>query len=222
MQHTTHLGPLLGLCPALLVGALLALAHAPACGGDDGGGGADAADAVSDVAESDGDASWEGKSAYHMEIVRSDDATPLVVDRDLTGKERTYMAFGSTHIAPAVSFAVTDDLIAPVTMTLTFNFGIVVPSDDFPIDTTGPGTYAFEPEPPGLELTVGGLAYRTRVDGSTGSVVVTEWSTEAGGVVAGSFAGRVIQDTTNETKRTLDVSGRFHFILPTPEDGQPH
>ncbi|MCA9635275.1 MAG: hypothetical protein KC420_04505, partial [Myxococcales bacterium] len=121
---------------ALLLASGLALALGAAACGDDGGGGG--SDTAADTAGGDADASWEGKSAYHFEIVRSDNPEPIVIDRDLTGREKTYMAFGSTHIAPAVSFAVTDDLIAPVTITITFNFGIVVPSSDFPIDTTGP------------------------------------------------------------------------------------
>ena len=113
-----------------------AAVSAPAC--DDGG--AAPAGSPSDVA-SDGVAEdLTGRSVYRMTVTVDDEV--LTLDRDLTGKAQ-YFAFGSTHIAPAVSLAVTDSVTFPRTMTVNINFGIVVGSDTFPVQTTGAGAWPF-------------------------------------------------------------------------------
>lgn len=182
------------------------------CGGDGDDGGDTAADSetVSEVID------LTGKSVYHLEFDL--DGTPIVVDRDLTGLDQ-YFAFGSTHIAPAVSFVMTDSLQFPRTITFTLNFGIVVPSPDHPIQTEGVGSYPFSPEPPDIDLFVGGLQYHSQRDGAVGSIEVTDWGVESGDTVAGTFSGTVVAD--GPTGKTITLSGTFHFTLPAKNDGQP-
>ncbi len=177
----------------------------------------DTADVATDVADVSTDADdLTGRSVYRLETTFND--APVVLDRDLTGKDQ-YFAFGSTHIAPAVSFAMTDSVTSPRTMTVTLNFGIIIPSADHPIRTEGPGTYAFSDSQPSVDVFIGGLQYRSTLEGASGEVIVTEWSTEEGGTVAGTFSGTLMAE--GPTGRTLPVSGSFHFTLPAPNAGQP-
>jgi hypothetical protein len=157
-----------------------------------------------------------GRSVYRLETEFN--GAPLVLDRDLTGKDQ-YFAFGSTHIAPAVSFAMTDSVTSPRTMTVTLNFGIVIPSADHPIQTEGAGTIPFDDTPPSVDVFVGGLQYRSSLPGASGEIIVTDWSTETGGTVAGSFSGTLVAE--GPTGKTLPVSGTFHFTLPAANAGQP-
>ena len=93
---------------------------------------------------SETDADLTGKSVYALDLVV--DGNEVKVDRDLTGLGQ-YFAFGSTHIAPAVSFGMTDSIQFPRTMTNTLNFGIVVPSEEHPIQTPSTGTYPTRASP---------------------------------------------------------------------------
>ncbi|TNF28384.1 MAG: hypothetical protein EP329_17990 [Deltaproteobacteria bacterium] len=198
--------------------ALLLLA--PACGGDEGGGDV-AEDGVADGSDT---LDLTGRSVYHITMTPKD-MDPITLDRELTDNPGKYFAFGSTHIAPAVSLAVSDNVISPRTIYLTLNFGIVIPSFDYSIDVDGPGEYPFVPaevsNPPEIELTISGLEYRSHVAGSDGSISIEQWSTTPGEVVSGTFSGRVLQDTINEDKRWVDVDGWFHFVLPEQNNGQP-
>jgi len=157
-----------------------------------------------------------GKSVYRMEFTI--DGEPIVIDRDLSGLDQ-YFAFGSTHIAPAVSFGMTDSIQFPRTMTISINFGIVVPSTDHAIQTEGIGTHPFSTEPPSIDLFVKGLQYRSSLEGATGAMEITDWGVEEGDVVAGTFQGKVIAE--GPTGRTIDLSGSFHFVLPAKNAGQP-
>ena len=202
-----------------LLGWLIPIAFAYAACGDGG----------TTVADTGGDAEGDtleltGRSVYHLEMTPKD-MDPITLDRELTDNPGKYFAFGSTHIAPAVSFAMSDSVIAPRTIFFTLNFGVVVPSTELSIDVAGPDTYPFvaaaDSEPPELELTISGLEYRSHIAGSDGSIVIEQWSTTTGDVVSGTFSGRVLQDTVQPDKRWVDVDGWFHFILPPSENGQP-
>lgn len=157
-----------------------------------------------------------GRSVYHLAFTL--DGNPVVVDRELTGKDQ-YFAFGSTHIAPAVSFSVDDTLTFPRTMNINFNFGIVVASDAFPIQTPGTGTYPFTATPPELIVFVKGLEYHSAEAGADGAIVIDEWSVETGGVVSGSVSGKLVAE--GGSGATIDVTGTFHFVLPSKNEGQP-
>lgn len=170
----------------------------------------DAVDAETDAPD------LTGKSVYHLEF--DIDGQAIVVDRDLTGLDQ-YFAFGSTHIAPAVSFGVTDSLQFPRTMSIGINFGIVIASTDHPIQTGEAKTYPFSTLPPSVDVFVKGLQYRSTLPGATGSVVLTDWSSESDGVMAGTFAGTLMSE--GDTGKTLTVTGSFHFTLPARTDGQP-
>lgn len=191
------------------------LVLAAACGDE-----ADTNDATS-ADTSDGETSeipdLTGKSAYNVVIVVDGETFDLGL-RDLTGDNK-YFAFGSTHIAPAVSFAMTDSVTFPRTIAFTLDFGIVVPSEDRPIATEGVGTHVVSAENPSIKLFIKGLEYQSTNAGSTGAIVVTEWSTETGGVVSGTFEATLV--AKGSTGKTADVSGYYHFILPDKESGQP-
>jgi len=157
-----------------------------------------------------------GKSVYRLETTFND--APLVLDRDLSGNGQ-YFAFGSTHIAPAVSFAMTDSVTFPRTMAVTLNFGIVVPSDALPIQTDSARVYAFSASPPNVDVFVGGLQYSSKEPGATGQIDITAWSTETGEPVSGTFSGTLVAE--GPTGRTLPVSGTFYLTLPEKNAGQP-
>jgi len=186
-----------------------------------GGCGDDPAKSTGDVdATVDPDASdvpdLSGKSVYRMEFAI--DGQPIVIDRDLSGLDQ-YFAFGSTHIAPAVSFGMTDSIQFPRTMTISINFGIVVPSTDHAIQTEGIGTHPFAAEPPSIDLFVKGLQYRSSLAGASGAIEITQWGVNEGDTVAGTYQGTVIAE--GATGRTIDLSGSFHFVLPARNAGQP-
>jgi len=173
-------------------------------------------DAVEDAGETSDVPDITGKSLYHMEFTI--DGQPIVIDRDLTGLDQ-YFAFGSTHIAPAVSFGMTDSIQFPRTMTISLNFGIVVPSADHATQTEGVGSHPFAAEPPSIDLFVAGLQYRSTLEGAAGAIEITEWGVEEGEVVAGTYQGKVI--AVGSTGRTIDIVGSFHFVLPSKNAGQP-
>lgn len=199
-----------------LASLLLAACGDPATGsGPADGTGADS-DVVGDGADEGDIDDFAGKSIYELHFTVN--GTPIDVTRDLTGLDQ-YFAFGSTHIAPAVSFGMTDSIQFPRTMTIGINFGIVVPSADHAIQTEGAGTHPFSAEPPSVELFVSGLQYRSTLDGASGAIVVTDWGVDEGELVAGTFEGTLVAEGT--TGRTVDVTGRFHFILPAKNAGQP-
>lgn len=177
--------------------------------------GSDTTDALPDGAETDVDLS--GKSVYALDLVV--DGDEVNVDRDLTGLGQ-YFAFGSTHIAPAVSFGMTDSIQFPRTMTNTINFGIVVPSDEHPVQTPSTGTFTFSAKPPNVDIFVSGLQYRSTNTGATGAMVIEEWGTNEGDTVSGTFQGSLVAD--GPTGRSISVTGRFHFTLPAPNAGQPN
>jgi len=180
--------------------------------GDDPAGTTDVADAT-DTSEVD---DLTGRSVYRLETTFND--APLVLDRDLTGKDQ-YFAFGSTHIAPAVAFTMTDSVTFPRTMAVTLNFGIVVASDSLPIQTDSARVYAFSASPPNVDVFVGGLQYSSKEPGATGQIDITTWSIETGEPVSGTFSGTLVAE--GPTGRTLPVSGTFYFTLPEKNAGQP-
>ena len=86
----------------------------------------------------------------------------IVFDRDLSGKDE-FFSFGSTHIAPAISLAMTEtiynasDSISYAIVTI--NFGIIQGTDLFPIQTPGVGAYNFSPSPPHIDIFLDGTEY---------------------------------------------------------------
>ena len=113
-------------------------------------------DAVQEDAEAGTDAvvsPWEGKSYYTMKITTELGQT-YELERDITERPNAF-SFGSTHIAPAVSFAISEDLTFPATMNLTLNFGIVFGSDNFPIQCDSAKSYPFSAAPPEVDVTIG-------------------------------------------------------------------
>ena len=164
------------------------------------------------------DASSQPQSFYSIKIT-TQLGEEIELERDITEKPNAF-SFGSTHIAPAVSFAVSEDFTFPKTMTVTLNFGIVIGSDKYPVQSDAAGEYAFSEVPPEIDVIIG-LRYRSTIPGSSGTVILTEYSNQAGGVVAGTFKGRILQETTKEDKKWADVEGEFRFVLPDPESGQP-
>ncbi len=196
---------------AMSAALVLSSAGLNACG-DDPAATTDATD-TTDTSEVE---DLTGKSVYRLETTFND--APLVLDRDLSGNGQ-YFAFGSTHIAPAVSFAMTDSVTFPRTMAVTLNFGIVFPSETLPIQTDSARVYNFSASPPNVDVFVGGLQYSSKEPGATGQIDITAWSTETGEPVSGTFSGTLVAE--GPTGRTLPVSGTFYFTLPEKNAGQP-
>lgn len=157
-----------------------------------------------------------GRSLYRLETEVN--GTPITLERELTGSSQ-YFAFGSTHIAPAVSFAMTDSVTFPRTMTVNLNFGIVIGSDTLSVHTAEAKVYPFSASPPEVKVFVAGLQYSSKEAGASGQLDVTQWSTETGEPVAGTFSGTLVAE--GNASRTLPVSGSFYFTLPEKNAGQP-
>jgi len=178
-------------------------------------------DATSDATT--GDTASETANAnrsYYRIVIDTEFEEPITVERDITDK-LTNFSFGSTHIAPAQSLAVSEDLTFPATLNITFNFGIVLGSQDYPVQCDEAGSYTFGDAPPEIDITKG-IRYVSSVPGSNGSIEITSWTRTEGEVFAGTFSGRIRQLTDNVEKRYADIEGEFHFILPAPSSGQPN
>jgi hypothetical protein len=140
-------------------------------------------------------------------------------NRDLTGLE-TKFAFGSTHIAPAISLAMTDTMYKPVLAFIILNFGIIIGTADKPAATDSSGDYKFTGFEPEIRVEMFNRKYTSKTEGSQGQFKIANWSAEEGGLFAGSFDGTIVQETDKPDKLRAQVKGTFHFILPAPADGQ--
>jgi hypothetical protein len=184
---------------------------------DDAGVAGDGAGEEGDLGPDQVDAT---KSFYTMTVALPD-GTIIEIDRDLTVLRDTTFSYGSAHIAPAVAFAVTDTITWPQSVTITLDFGKIVGSGSFPIQTDGTGEYLFSEQPPAVEVYVGLIQYNSLLDGAEGHVTLTSWGQNTGDIIAGSFQGKLIQETQLEDKLWIDVEGTFHFVLPIKHTGQP-
>jgi len=143
----------------------------------------------------------------------------LVYDRNITDMP-TKFSFGSTHIAPAVSFAVTDTLYVPTFSVITLNFGIIIGTSDKPPATDTSGKYPFSGFEPEITVTIYDKVLSSKEEGSEGEIDVTDWAAEEGGLWAGTLAGTIFQKTTLAQKLRARVKASYHFILPEPQGGQ--
>lgn len=175
-----------------------------------------------DTSETDTSGDLTGRSVYGIKMTL-ESGEVIAYESDFTGTEAQHYAFGSTHIAPAVSLAVSDNRIQPRTIVVDLNFGIIVGSNEFAIATDGPGTYAFDATPPNIAVFVQGLQYDALVAGSTGSVIVEEWGVNPGDTASGTFSGSIFFDRADgqPSDRNIMIEGWFHFTLPERENGQP-
>lgn len=135
------------------------------------------------------------------------------------------VAFGSTHIAPAVSLAIEDTFYDPFAV-VTFNFGFVVGSNDHAvtIDDTGGWDWVMGEKntPPGFKITVkdGGVQreFVSWLEGAEGRFIISRWGTETGEYVEGSIEGTLTNNGPDPL--TATVQGDFQFILPEKDQGQ--
>lgn len=160
-------------------------------------------------------------SVYTMKVSLYD-GTVVDIDRDLTEQVGTKFNFGSAHIGTAVAFVVTDTITWPQSVTITLDFGKVIGMPpEFPIQSYGTGEYLFSDQPPAVEVYVELIQYKSLFDGAEGHVTLTQWGQHTGDIIAGNYAGTLVQDTALEDKLTLEVEGTFHFVLPIKHAGQP-
>lgn len=165
----------------------------------------------------------EAGSFYSLEIItpsgllqtfeRQIDEAPYVV------------AFGSSHIAPAVSLAIEDTFYKPYA-TVTFNFGFVVGSNDYAVTIEEEGKWTWgkgeKNAPPGFKITMkDNNIQKTFVSWhakSEGDFLITKWGKNEGTIVEGKIEGTLINegDPNADAPETATVSGKFHFILPDP------
>lgn len=205
-------------------GAAFAVFAAVAACGDADGAGADAvADVSSDAGDTgDGDGSdvgdLTGRSIYSLRLTLPDGKIFDVHNRELTGLE-TWYSFGSAHIGPAVAFTVSDSIFSPSTATITLDFGKIIGSDMHAVETPGVGTYPLDESPPAIEIVVAFQTYKSRQDGSSGEIIVTEWGSETGEVMAGTVKGTIAATAAGQLP--IDVDGWFHFTLPKKGDSNP-
>jgi len=141
-------------------------------------------------------------------------------DRDLSELTNKF-AFGSTHIAPAISLSMTDTMYTPTFTVITLNFGIIIGTADKPPATNSSGEYDFSGFEPSVTLTMHNKEYSSLVDGSSGLFDITDWSAQEGGRWAGTVAGTILQKTDKADKLRARVEGHYDFTLPPPAGGQP-
>lgn len=160
------------------------------------------------------------KESYYKIKIEFPEGKVFEFDRDLTGLDNKF-AFGSTHIAPAISFAMADTIYTPVYAKIEINFGIIKGSSTYPVQTPEEGEYPFAPYPPEVKVFIKDIQYCSCVEGSEGNINLSSWALDEGGLFEGDFKGKILQDTKKEKKLWLKVEGNFHFILPEPQGGQP-
>ncbi len=180
-------------------------------------------DAAADVADAgDGDlddvGDLTGRSIYSLHVTLPDGTVSDYVNRELTGLE-TWYSYGSSGIGTAVAFSVTDSVFWPGTATITFDFGKIVGSPSFPVETPGTGSYPLDATPPAFEFATAFDGYKSRGAGSKGEIVLTQWGTKTGEVIAGTVAGTIA--ATASGKPPVQVEGWFHFTLPSAGGSSP-
>jgi len=158
------------------------------------------------------------RSTYTIELT-TDLGQTLRLERDVTDTPGAF-SFGSTHIAPATSLAVSESLSYPATVQIAINFGILAdPSGNLTVQTGTAGTFPFDGDAPEIDVTWG-IRYRSTVPGAQGEVVIDAWSMTRGGVMSGRFQGRLVEQSgAGAGTHWADVTGTFHLILPPPESG---
>lgn len=135
----------------------------------------------------------------------------------------TALAFGSSHIAPAVSLAIEDTFTDPYA-TVTFNFGFVVGSNDFAVTIEEEGKWGWgkaeNNAPPGFKIELKDQGKPRRlvswIDGAEGDYLITKWGTEEGGIVQGRIKGILADENYqgDEGPITGTIDGEFRLILP--------
>jgi hypothetical protein len=197
------------LARAATFGAALAIcAGLFACGDAKNTGGDALVDATADA---DDVRDLTGRSIYTLHVTLPNGTVRDYVNRELTGLE-TWYSYGSAGIGTAVAFAVTDSIFSPGTATVTFDFGKIVGSPTFPVETPGIGAYPLDETPPAIEFATAFEVYKSRGAGSDGEIVLTDWGTKTGEVIAGTVNGTIAATASGQLPIT--VEGWFHFTLP--------
>ena len=181
-------------------------------------------DAPKTVADTQGTPIDTAQSYYRLELAVTG-GLAQVYQRQLDDKPSA-LAFGSAHIAPAVSLAIEDDFPNPFAV-VTINFGFVVGSNDHPVTIDDVGSPSFGTgapnAPPGvkIQMTDQGVP-RTFVSwetGASGRFVVTSWGIQLGDVVEGTIEGTLVdeQSVAKGEPVTATLSGTFRLIMPEPK-----
>lgn len=171
-----------------------------------------AGDADTNGADDVGDLT--GRSIYTLYVTLPDGTVLPYVNRELTGSE-TWYSYGSAGIGAAVAFTASDSIFSPGRATVIFDFGKIVGSSDFPVETPGIGSYPLDATPPAIEFAGPFDAYKSRVAGSEGAIVVTDWGTKSGDVIAGTVSGTIAAMAAGQPP--IQVEGWFHFTLPASQ-----
>ncbi len=153
-------------------------------------------------------------NSYYSLTITLPHGDEMVFDRDLTG-DTTAFSFGSTHYpAGVIGLAINDIMYNPDYAEMELNFGIIQGSPEYPVQTPGPAKYSFSADPPAFKFAIDNVTYRSTVEGSHGKIIVANWGNTPGQIFSGSVEGTLVQDTTNELKEELEISGSFYFTLP--------
>lgn len=150
-----------------------------------------------------------GDSGYSFTLELSTGGT-FTLERDLT-EEPGAFAFGSTHIAPAVSLAVQDQILDPF-LFLTLNFGFVVGSAEHAVTINAPGSYFLGGALPKVVVELPPQKFASDQPGAVGTLEITDFSVDPGGLFAGTLSATLVDETAPERYATLN--GSFHFVLP--------
>jgi hypothetical protein len=163
----------------------------------------------------------KGGSYYSLEIVLPSGLLQTF-EKQLDEKD-TALAFGSSHIAPAVSLAIEDTFTKPFA-TVTFNFGFVVGSNDFAVTIEDEGKWAWgqaeNNAPPGFKIELKDQGVPRRMvswkEGAEGHYLITKWGVSTGEIVQGKIKGTLVDESYNgdDGPKAGTVNGEFRLILP--------
>jgi hypothetical protein len=133
------------------------------------------------------------------------------------------IAYGSSHIAPAVSLAIEDTWTQPYTI-ITFNFGFVVGSNDYAVTISEEGVWKWGSDainaPPGFKIYLKDDGKpRTLVSwkkGASGNFLVTRWGTSPGDIIEAQIEGTLVDEIDGPDGKavTASISGKIRLILP--------
>lgn len=174
-------------------------------GGDDGSDGTDGVDGLS----------GEG-SFYDLVVV-----LPSGLQQKLKGEilSETHIAYGSTHIAPAVSLAVNVTYSTPFAI-IGLNLGFVKDSNDHAITIEDVGEWAWgtgsADVPPTVSLVMQDnniqRTFASWTPGASGSYIISQWGTEPGDIIEGTVNGKLVNDGPEAVEAT--ITGDFRIVLP--------
>jgi len=175
----------------------------------------------------EGDGPLQKGGAYYQLTITLPSGLQQTFEKQLDEKA-TSIAFGSAHIAPAVSLTVEDQFYKPFA-TVTLFFGFVVGSNDHAMTIEEEGKWEWgkgsKNAPPGVKIDTKDQGKpRLMVssdDEADGAFLITSWGTAGGELVEGKVKGTLVDALAKEKGKTetASIEGEFRLLLPDIKPG---